>query len=112
MMNSDRFFEELAAETDVLDSDAGQAPARLKARIYSALVQHLATSGPLLSLSATKEGGQPLCIFETVLGAVPLGQRMDSRNPCRVCHARLLAEHLESAPIFWPHCPYVHFHRR
>jgi hypothetical protein len=33
-------------------------------------------------------------------------------NPCRVCHARLLAEQFESPPIYWPHCPYVSFRRR
>ena len=58
------------------------------------------------------DGGRPLCVFEAVLSGAPAGQRVDSMNPCRVCHARILAEHLESAPIFWPHCPYASFHRR
>jgi hypothetical protein len=31
-------------------------------------------------------------------------------NPCRVCHARVLGERLERAPIFWPGCPYSEFH--
>jgi hypothetical protein len=29
-----------------------------------------------------------------------------------VCHARVLAERLEHAPIYWPHCPYVRFQNR
>ena len=111
-MDSERFFEKLAAETDARESCADRAPARLKSQIYSALLTHLAATGPLLRLSATRDGGRPLCIFEAVLSAVPVGQRIDSMNPCRVCHARILAEHLDSAPIFWPHCPYAQFHRR
>ena len=110
-MDSERSFEKLAAETDVLDLVEERAPARLKSRIYSALLTHLAATGPLLSLSATQDGGRPLCIFEAALCAAPLGERVDSMNPCRVCHARVLAEHMESAPIFWPHCPYAQFHR-
>jgi DNA-directed RNA polymerase specialized sigma24 family protein len=31
---------------------------------------------------------------------------------CRVCHARVLAEHVEEAPIFWKHCPCADFQRR
>ena len=112
-MESDRFFEELAAKSDGPESDTERAPARLKSQIYSALLAQLAATGPLLSLKATKgDGGRPLCVFEAVLSGAPAGQRVDSMNPCRVCHARILAEHLESAPIFWPHCPYASFHRR
>jgi hypothetical protein len=33
-------------------------------------------------------------------------------NPCQVCHARMLAEHLDNAPIYWPHCPYVKFQEK
>jgi hypothetical protein len=32
-------------------------------------------------------------------------------NPCRICHARILGERLEKAPIFWPGCPYSEFHK-
>ena len=111
-MDSERFFEKLAAETDALDLDTDRAPARLKSQIYSALLVRLAAPGPLLGLSATKDGGRPLCIFEAALSTVAVGQHTDSMNPCRVCHARILAEQLESAPTFWPHCPYAQFHRR
>jgi hypothetical protein len=41
---------------------------------------------------------------------LPLGAHLQAMNPCRVCHARVLAERLEHAPIFWPGCPYSEFH--
>ena len=111
-MDSDLFFERLAAQTDVLESEDAHAPARLKSRIYSALVTHLAQSGPLKSLSATARAGRALCIFEAALSKAPVGKEVGSKNACRVCHARYLAEQFESPPIFWPHCPYAQFQRR
>lgn len=111
-MNDERFFARLAAKTDAIgEADAG-APARLKSRLYSALVVAQAASGPLLSLQASKAAGRPLCVFENVVQSVPAGERVALANPCRVCHARVLAEHFESPPIYWPHCPYVGFQRR
>jgi len=38
-----------------------------------------------------------------------VGETVKSLNICRVCHARVLAEHLENAPIYWGGCPYVEF---
>ena len=111
-MNDDTFFTILAANTDATHGTREHAPARLKSRLYSALIAEQAASGPLLSLAATQAAGRPLCVFETVLRVVPGGERVTSLNPCRVCHARVLAEHLESPPIYWPHCPYVEFRRR
>ncbi len=111
-MDSDRFFSKLAEETDLFESDSQQAPARLKSRIYSTLVARLAATGPLLSLTETKKAGRSLCVFEAALDGVSVGERVGSMNACRGCHARYLAERLESAPIFWPHCPYAEFHRR
>ena len=110
-MNDERFFTRLAEKTDAVSSGADRAPARLKSRLYSALVAEQAAAGPLRSLPATKAAGHPLCVFEHVLHVVP-NERIVSMNPCRVCHARVLAEHFESAPIYWPHCPYVDFQRR
>jgi hypothetical protein len=109
-MDSNRWFEQLAA-VDV-DQSTERAPARLKARIYSALVNRLSESGPLLSLPETKAAGSKLCVFEEGVAALPLGERVASANLCSVCHARLLAEHMDRAPIFWPNCPYAAFHRR
>ena len=107
-MDTNRLLERLAAED--VDATTTQAPARLKARIYSALVTRLEETGPLLSLPATKAAGSQLCIFEEALVALPLSETVHSQNPCRVCHARILGERLEWAPIFWPACPYSKFH--
>ena len=100
----DAFFEDLAAEPPVVP-----APARLKSRLYSALLLEQAESGPLLSLSECKSGGRALCVFETLVQIAPVGQTLDSINYCRVCHARVLAERMEHAPIYWPGCPYSGF---
>ena len=110
-MNDERFFTILADKTDTVPGATERAPARLKSRLYSALVAAQAASGPLRSLPATKDAGRGLCVFEHVLRVIP-DERITSLNPCRVCHARILAEHLESPPIYWRHCPYVDFQRR
>jgi len=107
-MRDERFFTRLAEKTDTVSGAADRAPARLKSRLYSALVAEQAAAGPLRSLPATKAAGHPLCVFEHVLHVVP-NERIVSMNPCRVCHARVLAEHFESPPIYWRHCPYVDF---
>ena len=107
-MNAEEFFTRLAEAIDAAPGSSKRAPARLKARVYSALVVEQAARGPLLSLPATLAGGRPLCVFEQVLHVVP-NERIASVNPCRVCHARVLAEHFESPPIYWPNCPYVGF---
>ena len=110
-MNDERFFTTLAELTDAVPGTTVRAPSRLKSQLYSALVVAQAASGPLRSLPATKGSGRPLCVFENVLGVIP-DERVTSMNPCRVCHARVLAERFESPPIYWPHCPYVDFQRR
>ena len=110
-MDDERFFTTLAEKTDAMPGTAGRALSSLKARLYSALIVDQATSGPLRSLPTTKAAGRPLCVFENALCVVP-NERVAAMNPCRVCHARLLAERFESPPIYWPHCPYVEFQRR
>lgn len=108
-MDDDRWIGELAAAW--ADEGSDGAPARLKARIYSSLMHRLAGAGPLMTLGASKACGGGLCAFEeavTWLGS----DRLESMNPCNVCHARVLGERLEHAPIFWPNCPYSAFHRR
>jgi hypothetical protein len=109
----ENIFEQLMAEAEAADkpSDA-RAPSRLKSRIYSALMQQHAASGPLLALSATRAAGRGLCVFESVTSACAPGERVEQVNLCRVCHARVLGEHVEGAPIFWHHCPYVDFQKR
>ena len=83
------------------------APSRLKARVYSALVQHQAKSGPLMSLTEVVSGGRDLCVFEKLVQITPTGEMLDSLNFCRTCHARVLAEQFERAPIYWRGCSYV-----
>ncbi len=105
------FFERLAAEVEPAAAGAIAAPPRLKSRIYSALVRRQSASGPLLSLTATKAADRCLCFFEEIWRAAPTGEKAKSLNVCRVCHARVLAENLEKAPIYWPNCPYVKFQK-
>ncbi len=107
---ADRWMGELAGAS-ARDDRAERAPARVKARIYSALVRRLAATGPLMTLGTSKACGAGLCVFEeavTWLGS----DRLESMNPCSVCHARVLGERMEDAPIFWPNCPYSAFHKR
>ncbi len=98
-------FEKIASEVELTQPES--APSRLKARIYSALMQEEAASGPLMSVTECKSAGQKLCIFEEVARVSPVGEAVKSLNFCRVCHARVMAENLENPPIYWPGCPYV-----
>jgi hypothetical protein len=90
-------------------SQPATAPSKLKSQIYSALMLRQAASGPLASLTQTRAFGHGLCFFEELVHITPAAERMKSLNICRVCHARVLAEHLEKAPIYRPNCPYVKF---
>lgn len=104
-LSDDKFMELMAGRVNLSGSEP--APTRLKAKVYSALLREQAKTGPLMSLAATRAGGRELCVFEELVRIAPLGESAKSRNICRVCHARLLAEHVENAPIFWGGCPYV-----
>ena len=114
-MNSQRpeeqQFERLAEKAQHPVASPSAAPARLKARIYSALVRRQQESGPLRSLTETKAEGGRLCVFEQAWTITAVGEKMKCLNLCRVCHARLLAEKMEKAPIYWPGCPYSDFHK-
>src|ERR687897_996087 len=109
-MDEERWFERLAAIPDTTAQAPQRAPAKLKSRIYSALITQLAAEGPLLSLVDTKADGRGLCVFEGTVAAMPIGEHLKTKNPCRLCHARVLGERMEHAPIFWPGCPYSEFH--
>ena len=102
------FFENFAADAEPLEPEA-RAPSSLKSRIYSALVRLQASSGPLLGLRECQEAGRGLCVFEQFVQIAPIRDRFKSKNICQVCHARVLAEHFDNAPIYWPNCPYVKF---
>jgi hypothetical protein len=106
---SDDVVEKLLMEAETVAWPGDRAPSRLKARVYSALMRQQSANGPLLPLSETRAGGRGLCVFESLTSALPVGEVVTQRNLCRVCHARVLAERVEGAPIFWHNCPYVDF---
>lgn len=103
----DQFMERIADGAELSQSEC--APADLKARLYSTLVRRQARTGPLMSLTETSALGHHLCVFEHLVRVAPVGERAKSLNICQVCHARVLAEHMENAPIYWSGCPYVEF---
>jgi hypothetical protein len=111
-ITDDSFFESLARAAEPVDGPLAQTPSRLKAKVYSALLKQESGSGPLLSVSATEESGRALCVFEKAVEVLPVGEGIKSLNFCRICHARVAAEKLENAPIYWPHCPYSEFQNR
>lgn len=85
------------------------APSSLKARLYSALIRKQQETGPLASLEQSVSAGREVCVFEKLVQIAPLSNLAKSPFFCEVCHARLLAEHFDRAPIFWSGCPYVKF---
>ncbi|HEX6804635.1 MAG TPA: hypothetical protein VF133_13215 [Terriglobales bacterium] len=86
-----------------------RAPSSMKARLYSQLIHQQQESGRLASLDASVEAGHGICVFERLVQIAPIGEPAKSPFFCQVCHARVLAEHFDNPPIFWPHCPYVKF---
>jgi hypothetical protein len=103
----DDLFEQMGHRT----GGRGRAPARLKSRVYTAMVRAQQETGPLASVSETKLAGRKLCVFEELVQIAPAGHKAKSRFHCTVCHARVLAEAMENPPIWWPGCPYVMFRR-
>ena len=88
---------------------ADHAPSSLKARLFTGLVHRQQESGRLASLDASVSSGQGICVFERLVQIAPVGEAAKSPFFCQVCHARVLAEHFDNPPIFWPNCPYVKF---
>jgi hypothetical protein len=92
--------------------ESGQAPvpasSRLKSRILSKLISLEQDEGPLRILRESRDSGESLCIFEHAVALLPFDE-LQSRNPCAVCHARVLGERVENAPIFWSGCAYSRF---
>jgi len=104
--HDEQFMKGLA---DVKLPESQSAPASLKAKVYSALLRRQVESGSLASLTESALCGHELCVFEQIVRISPVGESTKSLNICRVCHARVLAEHLNNAPIYWSGCPYVDF---
>ena len=94
-MSDELFFEQLARETGEDRHSDTSPPARLLSRAYSALVRAQEESGPLLDVTATKQAGHPLCVFEELVQILPAGRPVKQMFYCRVCHARLLAENMD-----------------
>ena len=106
-------LERLLTEAETTgESTRPKASSRLKSRIYSALMQQHAAAGPLRSLSETHADGRGLCVFESATRVCAPIEEVEQLNLCRVCHARVLGERVEGAPIFWHNCPYVDFQNR
>jgi len=105
-------IERLAGLASDEQAPVRKAPSRLKSRTYTALIREQQKTGPLLDLTATKRGGRKLCVFEDLVQIAPVGRNAESAFVCRICHARVLAENLDHAPIWWPGCPYVRFQNR
>ena len=106
----DEEFFQLLGQRDESALDE-RAPSRLKARVYSALVRKQQETGPLMSLEHTQASGHDLCVFEKLVQITPIRESSKSAFFCTACHARVLAENFESAPIFWSCCPYVEFQK-
>jgi hypothetical protein len=99
-------FRSLLSESATKDQ---QAPSSLKARLYSAFIRKQQETGSLASLDASVSAGHGVCVFEKLVQIAPVGEAAKSPFFCEVCHARILAETFDNAPIFWPNCPYVKF---
>ena len=110
-MLEEQVFAQLAQRAEYPEEASVAASARLKSRIYASLVKRQQESGPLVSLTETKAAGGQLCVFEDLWTILPVGENMKCRNLCSICHARVLGEKLERAPIYWPGCPYAEFHK-
>ncbi len=105
-MIDDRTFEPMPEP-----EEERRAPARLKSRIYTAIIRAQQEDGALATLSASKQSGRDLCVFEQLGEIAPVGAQAKSTFYCNVCHARILAEHMDNAPIWWPNCPYSNFQK-
>jgi hypothetical protein len=110
-LQDDELFWRLAHDSET-EGEAEQSPSRLKAKIYSALVRQQLESGPLMNLTETRHDGHGLCVFEALWERLPLTTTAKSFNCCSICHARVLGERVEQAPIYWGNCPYVAFQKK
>lgn len=103
------FEEQLRAFLSQSAEGGERAPSSLKARLYSALLRKQQETGPLASLERSVSAGYDVCVFEKLVQIAPVSDKAKSPFFCEICHARVLAEHFDQAPIFWDGCPYVKF---
>ena len=108
--SEDTSFERLADwSEEAAEQEPIRAPSTLKARIYSAMIDHQQRAGQLRPLAETKADGWGLCVFEDTARLASGRSEAQSFQYCKICHARVLAERFEAPPIWWPHCPYAEF---
>ena len=101
-------MDELMRRSEQAGDSPERASSRLKSKILSKLIDLEQQEGPLRILSESRDQGEHLCVFEHAVALLP-SDDLQSRNPCAVCHARVLGERVENAPIFWPGCAYSRF---
>jgi hypothetical protein len=104
-------FDEFDLLLSAGEQTGERAPSSLKARLYSALIRKQKESGPLASVHASVRAGHSICVFEKLVQIAPVDEKAKAPFFCEVCHARVVAEHFDDAPIFWAGCPYVGFKR-
>lgn len=103
------FEAQLSVLLSLSTESSERAPSSLKARLYSRLIRKQQETGPLASLEQSVTAGREVCVFEKLVQIAPLSDTAKSPFFCEVCHARVLAEHFDQAPIYWSGCPYVRF---
>lgn len=81
---------------------------RLQSRIYSKLTRLQQEEGPLMPLTENQSEGTPLCRWEAALTLLP-SARLQTRNLCAVCMARISAENIEGDGPKWSGCIYKEF---
>ena len=101
-------MDEMIRSAEASNEAPERASSRLKSQIFSKLISLQQAEGPLRILSETRASGEQLCVFERAVALLP-SEELQSRNPCAVCHARVLGEHVENAPIYWSGCAYARF---
>lgn len=101
-------LDDLFAEGREAPSDT-TAPASLRSRIYSAVIREAEKSAPLRPVSESEEAGYAICAWERMTRHLPGGE---TRNHCKICHARVVAETFDSVSMPWQGCPYHKLHSR
>ena len=101
-------MDEIIRSVEASNDAPERASSRLKSQIFSKLISLQQAEGPLRILSESKASGEQLCVFERAVALLPSAE-LQSRNPCAVCNARVLGEHVENAPIYWSGCAYAGF---
>jgi hypothetical protein len=94
-MSDNLWFERLAELTG--DVTPERVPARLTSKTYSALWPEWPNRGRCSISQQRKKPAHGCASSSTPLTVLPLGYDVRSMNPCRVCHARVLAERMEQA---------------